>query len=210
MKKLIMNAGALVVACISYGAGFQVLEQGASNIGSALAGATANASSDASSAFWNPSASIFSDTIKVGDIDMESGINFVVPSFEFNNQGTTGPGGNEMTGGFMKKIAWLAAVALPACVGLTAAEKIAVSSPSGDRGPEKQNVEKTIDGDPATKWCTRFRPGMSWLIELPQPGVMHSYAFTHAEDINARDPKKWRVEGSTDGVAFETISAVLF
>ena len=99
MKKLIMNAGALVVACISYGAGFQVLEQGASNIGSALAGATANASSDASSAFWNPSASIFSDTIKVGDIDMESGINFVVPSFEFNNQGTTGPGGNEMTGG---------------------------------------------------------------------------------------------------------------
>lgn len=97
MKKQIVNAGALIVACLSYGAGFQVLEQGASNIGSALAGATANASGDASSAFWNPSASIFSEKIKVGEVDFESGISFVVPSFEFHDEGTTSPiptGGN--------------------------------------------------------------------------------------------------------------------
>ncbi len=97
MKKQIVNAGALIVACLSYGAGFQVLEQGASNIGSALAGATANASGDASAAFWNPSASIFSEKIKVGEVDFESGISFVVPSFEFHDEGTTSPiptGGN--------------------------------------------------------------------------------------------------------------------
>ena len=91
MKKRNVYAGALIVACcVSHGAGFQVLEQGASNIGSALAGATANASSDASAAFWNPSAAIFSEKIGVGEIDMESGLNFVVPNFEFHNQGTTG------------------------------------------------------------------------------------------------------------------------
>ena len=52
---------ALFGACATFGAGFQVLEQGASNLGSALAGSTVNANADASSAFWNPSASFAMD-----------------------------------------------------------------------------------------------------------------------------------------------------
>ena len=38
---------ALFGACATFGAGFQVLEQGASNLGTALAGSTANANADA-------------------------------------------------------------------------------------------------------------------------------------------------------------------
>lgn len=76
---------ALFGACASFGAGFQVLEQGASNLGTALAGSTVNANSDASSAFWNPSAS-FSMDLRPGDTVMDSGMNFVIPSFSFSGK----------------------------------------------------------------------------------------------------------------------------
>lgn len=77
---------ALFGACATFGAGFQVLEQGASNLGSALAGSTVNANADASSAFWNPSASFAMD-LRPGDTVMDSGMNFVVPSFSFSGKG---------------------------------------------------------------------------------------------------------------------------
>ena len=53
MKKQILTAGALIVASLSFGAGFQTLEQGAANLGTANAGATVNANADASAAFWS-------------------------------------------------------------------------------------------------------------------------------------------------------------
>ena len=77
---------ALFGACATFGAGFQVLEQGASNLGTALAGSTVNANADASSAFWNPSASFTMD-LRPGDTVMDSGMNFVVPSFSFSGKG---------------------------------------------------------------------------------------------------------------------------
>ncbi len=86
MVKRIIAIGALFCASASFGAGFQVLEQGANNIGSAMAGATTNASSDASAAFWNPSAVMFTQT-KVGDVRVDAAMNFVIPSFEFEDDG---------------------------------------------------------------------------------------------------------------------------
>ena len=93
MKTKILTTGAMFIACLSFGAGFQVLEQGASNIGSAMAGATSNASGDASSAFWNPSAAFFSG-IEVGEIKVDAAMNFVIPHFDFD-----GTASNPLTGG---------------------------------------------------------------------------------------------------------------
>lgn len=73
---------ALFGACATFGAGFQVLEQGASNLGTALAGSTANANADATSAFWNPS-SAFEIGLAAGKTTIDSGMNFVIPSFSF-------------------------------------------------------------------------------------------------------------------------------
>jgi len=87
MKSEILTAGALVVACSSFGAGFQVLEQGASNIGSALAGATANASGDSSAAFWNPSAAFFSG-IEEGEIRADASFAIVTPFIDFEGSAT--------------------------------------------------------------------------------------------------------------------------
>lgn len=97
VKKVILTAGAACCATLMFGAGFQVLEQGAANIGNAMAGATANANSDASAAYWNPSAAMF--TTKVGDLQTDVSMNFIIPSFEFeNNGGTTGPFGSPASG----------------------------------------------------------------------------------------------------------------
>ncbi len=95
MKKEILTAGALIVASSVFGSGFQILEQGAANLGSAMAGATSNASGDASSAFWNPSASLFSG-LAVGEIRADAAISIVMPTFEF--EGTATYAGNEVKG----------------------------------------------------------------------------------------------------------------
>ncbi len=88
MKNRILALAALFCASGAFGAGFQVLEQGAGNIGSALAGATANANGDASAAFWNPS-SLFFSGFEVGDVLVDSAISFVVPNFDFHDMGST-------------------------------------------------------------------------------------------------------------------------
>ncbi len=97
-NKISVSLCALFCAYVACGSGFQVLEQGAANIGTAMAGATANASSDASSAFWNPSAAVFTN-LPAGATRVDAGSNFVIPSFEFRNNGSTNPAGNSGSDG---------------------------------------------------------------------------------------------------------------
>ncbi len=93
-----MKKSLLVLSCVAYsvawGSGFQVLEQGASNIGTATAGATVNANEDASAAFWNPSAVMFTDyTTKV-----DGALSVIMPNFHFSNMGTQLGGGMPVSG----------------------------------------------------------------------------------------------------------------
>lgn len=83
--KFAFFAGAVFSATWLLGAGFQVQEQGASNLGTANAGAVANANGDATAAFWNPSAVSFAD-FKVGNTLVNAGINFVVPTLGLSNE----------------------------------------------------------------------------------------------------------------------------
>ena len=94
MKKVAWLLALLICHNALMAAGFQVLEQGASNIGTALAGATANANNDASAAFWNPSAVFFVD----GTARFDSGISFLLPDFRLKNGQATYPMGNAMVG----------------------------------------------------------------------------------------------------------------
>lgn len=83
MKKRIIAAGALFCACLTVvGAGFQTLEQGAANLGSALAGATANANGDASAAFWNASAG-FNAGLAVGETKVDICANVILSKFDY-------------------------------------------------------------------------------------------------------------------------------
>lgn len=71
-------------ASLSFGAGFMVQEQGASNMGTAMAGAVTNANNDASAAFGNPSAAAFMP-LKEGRTLVNTAISAVLPTLGFSD-----------------------------------------------------------------------------------------------------------------------------
>lgn len=84
MKQRIAAMGALLCAYTTmFASGFQTLEQGASNLGTATAGATVNANGDATAAFWNPSAG-FASGLKIGETKVDVGVDIILSKFDFN------------------------------------------------------------------------------------------------------------------------------
>ncbi len=79
IKNTIFVAAVAVSLNTAMGAGYQILEQGASNMGNAVAGATVNANQDATCAFWNPSAAAFMP-LEVGQTRVDAGVFGVIPT----------------------------------------------------------------------------------------------------------------------------------
>jgi hypothetical protein len=66
---------------------------------------------------------------------------------------------------------------------------------------------RAIDGLFQTKW-SNF--GMRTLyIRFPSSTPIDSYTYVTASDAPARDPVRWRLEGSNDGVTFEVLHEML-
>ncbi|MCX7817893.1 MAG: glycoside hydrolase N-terminal domain-containing protein [Kiritimatiellae bacterium] len=63
-----------------------------------------------------------------------------------------------------------------------------------------EDVASSVDGNPATKWCVEHggRP-VVWELQLASAHTVTAYAITSANDVPARDPRVWTLEGSTDG-----------
>jgi len=84
-----------------------------------------------------------------------------------------------------------------------AAGAVGVSNPSEHAPSRGQDVEKTVDGKPDTKWCMEHgdRP-VVWQMTFPAPVdvPLTSYTLTSAEDVPTRDPQQWQLLGSEDGV----------
>ncbi|MBS1485646.1 MAG: hypothetical protein HP060_02480 [Opitutales bacterium] len=75
-----------LVSATAFGAGFEVIEQGASNMGTAMAGTAANANDDATAAFWNPSTIAFM-SLEEGEFRLDSAGSAVVPTLGINYEG---------------------------------------------------------------------------------------------------------------------------
>lgn len=84
--KNLLAVSSLVAANFAFAAGYQIVEQGAANMGNAMAGATANANNDASAAFWNPSAACFMP-LEVGKTRVDSVLSLVLPTLCVNDRG---------------------------------------------------------------------------------------------------------------------------
>ena len=70
-----------------------------------------------------------------------------------------------------------------------------------------QEIESATDGNEATKWCIihEGRP-VVWQFDAGQPGISpREYRLTSAEDVPARDPRSWKLEGSNDGVRWSML-----
>jgi len=76
-----------------------------------------------------------------------------------------------------------------------------VSNPSGHPTSSREAIEKTVDGDPGTKWCMEHgnRP-VVWQVTLAEEPVapLTRYTLTSANDMPGRDPQHWQLLGSSD------------
>ena len=86
--KNLLAVSSLAAANFAFAAGYQIVEQGAANMGNAMAGATANANNDASAAFWNPSAACFMP-LEVGKTRVDSVLSLVLPTLCVNDRGSS-------------------------------------------------------------------------------------------------------------------------
>ncbi|MES2919980.1 MAG: glycoside hydrolase N-terminal domain-containing protein [Verrucomicrobiota bacterium] len=71
-----------------------------------------------------------------------------------------------------------------------------------------QTVAQSADGNVSTKWCfVHNNQTIVWQAEYPEPKTFTSYALTSADDVSARDPKAWTLEGSNDGTSWTTLDS---
>jgi len=84
-----------------------------------------------------------------------------------------------------------------------------VSSPTGHLGSSGEEVEKSVDGTSATKWCvTPVSSRIEWQATLAAPAVVSRYTITSANDVPARDPRQWTLSGSNDGTTWVLLDSV--
>lgn len=73
-------------------------------------------------------------------------------------------------------------------------------APPAGAGGDDHSVHGSTDGDPHTKWCVeKAGQAVSWQVELPTGKPLAAYTLTSADDVPARDPQEWTLEGSDDG-----------
>ncbi len=160
-RRLLFVIPCVALTYVAWGSGFQIIEQGASNIGTAAAGAVTNANEDATAAYWNPSAIAFSNfTSKI-----DSSLSVIVPSFVFSDAGTTDKFGQPVEGngsGNGGKTALVPNLYMAHKFSDTWMATLAVSSPFG--------LETCYDND----WIGRYHAVKSDILTLDfNPSIVY-------------------------------------
>lgn len=97
-------------------------------------------------------------------------------------------------------------------VNISFAEQAAPPEVTAPGGPYKiwgaEDVDKSVDGNTATKWCIDGPPAtVTWQVKLPSAVAVSKYTITSANDVPARDPQKWTLSGSQDGTAWTALDS---
>ena len=78
-------------------------------------------------------------------------------------------------------------------------------TPTSTNSPAGETAENAIDGDPSTKYLNFDRANAGFTIKLQSAQVLQGIKFTTANDFPDRDPSKYSLYGSNDGVNWTTI-----
>jgi hypothetical protein len=92
----------------------------------------------------------------------------------------------------------------PVYVAVTRPTVVSVT-PTSTNSPPGETAEYAIDGDPSTKYLNFDRANAGFTIKLQSAQVLQGIKFTTANDFEARDPSKYSLFGSNDGVNWTTI-----
>jgi len=78
-------------------------------------------------------------------------------------------------------------------------------TPTSNNSPSGEGASQALDGNPSTKYLNFDRANAGFTIKLDTPRVIRGVTFTTANDFVARDPSKYSLFGSNDGINWTTI-----
>ena len=93
----------------------------------------------------------------------------------------------------------------PTYVAITSASVVSVT-PTSTNSPSGEGATNVIDGSSATKYLNFDRASAGFTIKLNQGRVIEKFTITTANDYSPRDPSKFSLFGSNDGVTWTTIA----
>ena len=69
-----------------------------------------------------------------------------------------------------------------------------------------EEIPASTDASPQTKWCLIHEGrAIQWQLDAGREARPEKYTFTSANDVPARDPRSWKLEGSPDGAAWSLL-----
>tara|TARA_R110000796_G_scaffold67449_6_gene154887 strand:- start:21444 stop:22247 length:804 start_codon:yes stop_codon:yes gene_type:complete len=92
-------------------------------------------------------------------------------------------------------------------VDITAQATITVNRENGGGPDAGEGSPKLVDGDIDTKYLSGYLSPFWVNLEFDEPIVAGYYALTSGNDAPDRDPRDWEIQGSQDGVTWETLDA---
>ena len=91
----------------------------------------------------------------------------------------------------------------PTYVAITSAVSV---TPTSTNSPSGEGASNVIDGNTNTKYLNFDRASAGFTIKLSQGRVVEKFTITTANDYSPRDPTKFSLFGSNDGVTWTTIA----
>ena len=91
----------------------------------------------------------------------------------------------------------------PTYVAITSAVSV---TPTSTNSPSGEGASNVIDGNTNTKYLNFDRASAGFTIKLSQGRVVEKFTITTANDYAPRDPTKFSLFGSNDGVTWTTIA----
>lgn len=178
MKKSLLSAALFAAPIVSHAAGFALIEQSASGLGNAYAGAAASAE-DASTIFFNPAGMTYIDGTQI-----VGALHLIDLSADFNNQGP--PGSSGPSGGNLGGVAFVPNLYYKRDISETVKFGIGINAPFGLKTEYDRNWVGRFQGVKSDLKTININPALAFKVnDQLSLGVGLNAMWIQAELTNA-------------------------